>query len=99
MAGKGPGSGRRGASRKSGEEESLKERYRTILAEKLTREDLRELQSLLRNQFDEKGNLDRENRERFEGRLRRYLHEETLTREIIGIEALIRSLEPGDLKD
>ena len=98
MAGKGKGSGNRGPSGGSGEEESLKARYRAILVERLTAGDLAELQFYLRNQFDEKGNLDRVYKEKFEEKLRRYLHEEVLTREIIGIEALIRSLRPEDLK-
>ena len=78
--------------------ETLRKRYRTILVEKLTAEDLRELQSYLRKEFDERGNLDREYREKFEYKLRQFLHEEILTREIVGIEALIRGLKPEDLK-
>jgi hypothetical protein len=79
-------------------EGSLLDRYRTILVDKLTAEDLGELQFFLRNQLDEKGNLNREYREKFEWKLRQFLHEEVLTRERVGIEALIRSLRPGDLK-
>jgi hypothetical protein len=98
MAGKGgeSGEGRRG--RGSGADASLVERYRTILIDRLTPEDLKELQLYLRNEFDEKGNLDREYRDRFEGKLRKFLHEEILTREIVGIEALVRNLRPRDLK-
>ena len=76
----------------------LMDRYRAILVDRLTAEDLAELQFYLRNQFDEKGNLDRVYKGKFEEKLRGYLHEEVITREIIGIEALIRSLKPGDLK-
>lgn len=39
-----------------------------------------------------------EYKRKFEWTLRKYLHEEVLTREITGIEALIRSLKPEDLK-
>jgi len=96
MAGKGKRSG--GKGRGPGAEGSLVERYRTILVERLTAEDLKELQLYLGNQFDENGNLNREYKEKFEGKLRQFLHEEVLTREIIGIEALIRDLRPSDLK-
>jgi hypothetical protein len=88
----------RGKRRGSGVEGSLVERYRTILVDRLTAEDLKELQFYLRNQFDEKRNLNREYKEKFEGKLRQFLHEEVLTREIIGIESLIRDLRPSDLK-
>ncbi len=98
MAGKGKGSGHHGKQGGTGEKNPLIERYRVILVDKLSAEDLRELQFYLRNQFDEKGNLDPEYKEKFEWKLRTYLHEEILTREITGIEALIRSLKPGDLK-
>ena len=75
MAGKGrgaaPGSPRRG--RGPGAEGSLVERYRTILVD----------QFYLRNEFDEEHNLNREYRDKFEGKLRKFLHEEVLTREMI----------------
>jgi len=98
MAGKGTGSGRPGRRRGTGEERALVERYRTILVDKLTAEDLGELQFYLRNQFDGNGNLNPAYKKKFEGKLREYLHEEILTREITGIEALIRVLKPEDLK-
>jgi len=97
MAGKAPGSGPRKRGKGAGEG-SLVERYRTILVDKLTGADLEELQFYLRNQFDERGNLNREYKNKFEWKLREFLHEEVLTREITGIEALIRDLRPGDLK-
>jgi hypothetical protein len=95
---KSPGSGPRRKGPAEGAGRSLVERYRTVLVDRLTAEDLEELQLSLRNQFDERGNLVRENREKFEWKLRRFLHEEVLTREIAGIEALIRDLRPSDLK-
>ena len=88
----------RKASGQEVEMEALKERYRAILVDKLTPEDLAELQFSLRNQFDDRGNLDMVYKEKFEEKLRKYLHEEVLTREIAGIEALIRGLKPSDLK-
>ena len=98
MAGKGTGSGRRGKGRGTGGENPLLGRYRSILVDRLTAADLAELQSYLKNQFDEKGNLVPAYKKRFEEKLRTWLHEEVITREIIGIEALIRILKPGDLK-
>ena len=82
----------------TGSRETLLDRYRTILVEKLTARDLRDLQSYLGREFDEGGNLVPEYREKFEYRLRQFLHEEILTREMVGIEAPIRGLKPGDLK-
>lgn len=96
MAGK--GTRPRGRERDPAAIGSLVEKYRTVLVDRLTTEDLKELQFLLRNQFDENGNLNREFKEKFEWKLRQYLHEEVLTREIVGIEALIRNLLPSDLK-
>lgn len=96
MARKKSASGERGVG--PGEREALLDRYRTILVDKLTVEDLRELQDFLRKEFDERGNLNSEYRERFVYKLRQFLHEEILTREIVGIEALVRSLRPEDLK-
>jgi hypothetical protein len=78
--------------------ETLLDRYRTILVDKMTADDLRELQSFLRKEVDERGILNRVYREKFAFKLRQFLHEEILTREIVGIEALIRELKPGDLK-
>src|SRR5512136_1032750 len=97
-ADKGEGSGSEGRHRRTGIRESLLDRYRVILVNKLTIKDLSELQDYLRKEFDEGGNLNREVREKFEFKLRQFLDEEVLTREIVGIEALIRSLRPGDLK-
>ena len=98
MAGKRKGKPRGGGSRPPADVGTLKERYRTTLIDRLTRADLEELQSYLGKMFDEAGNLDREYREKFEWKLRQYFTEEVLTRETPGIEALIRSLGPGDLK-
>ena len=98
MAGTGRAPGRRKGGKEPGGEATLVGRYRAVLIDRLTREDLGELQVCLRNQFDEHGNLNRSSRDRFEWILRKYLHEEILTREMVGIEAVIRDLSPGDLK-
>jgi hypothetical protein len=99
MAGKGgkphPGKGGEGPDETG---RTLRARYKTMLVDKLTREDLADLKISLENQFDERHNLNLTQKRKFEGTLRRYLHEEVLTREIIGIEALIRSLKPEDLR-
>ncbi len=79
-------------------ERSLRARYKTTLIDKLTREDLEDLKFSLENQFDEHHNLNLTQKRKFEWTLRKYLHEEVLTREITGIEVLIRSLKPEDLK-
>ena len=76
----------------------MRARYRTTLIDRLTRKDLDELKLYLGNQFDENGNLNSEFKGRFEWKLRQFLHEEVITREITGIEALIRSLKPEELK-
>ncbi|MDD1665320.1 MAG: hypothetical protein LUQ32_08175 [Methanomicrobiales archaeon] len=99
MAGKGgkphPGKGGEGPDEM---ERSLRARYKTTLVDKLTREDLEDLKFSLENQFDEHHNLNLAYKRKFEWTLRKYLHEEVLTREITGIEVLIRSLKPEDLK-
>jgi hypothetical protein len=77
---------------------SLRARYRTTLIEKLTRKDLEALKFYLRRQFDEHGHLSSEYKGKFEWTLRKYLNEEVLTREITGIEALVRDLKPDELK-
>jgi hypothetical protein len=77
---------------------TLRARYRTTLIEKLTRKDLETLKFYLRRQFDEHGHLSNEYKGKFEWTLRKYLNDEVLTREITGIEALIRILQPDELK-
>ncbi len=91
--------GRRKKRREAGAgKDSLAGRYRAILVEKLTPGDLAELQSYLEKEKDRDGNLDPGYREKFEWKLRQFLHEEVLTREIVGIEVLVRELRPSDLK-
>lgn len=98
MAGKVKKPGRRKDKEAGGEENPLLGRYRAILVDRLTAEDLAVLQAALRDQFDGEGNLVPAYKAKFEEKLRTWLHEEVLRREIPGIEVLVRSLEPGDLK-
>ncbi len=78
---------------------TLMNKYRAIFLDKLTRQDLRELQYYLKNQFDEKRRLNAEYKLKFEARLRQYFHEEILRREIVSIETLLSLLKPEDLTD
>jgi hypothetical protein len=77
---------------------ALIRKYQAVLIDKLTPQDLQELQGYLKNQFDEHRNLNREYKTMFESKLRQYVHEEVLAREIASIEALLSQLKPEDLK-
>jgi hypothetical protein len=77
---------------------TLMNKYRDMFVDKLTQQDLRELQFFLKNQFDEKRQLNAEYKLKFESRLRQYFHEEVMRREIISIETLLGLLTPGDVK-
>jgi hypothetical protein len=72
-------------------------KYRTSFVGKLSRKDLEELQFLLRNKFGEERTINPEYLTKFMFRLRKYFHEETLTREMASIEALVENLRPEDL--
>jgi len=76
---------------------ALVNRYREMFVSRLTREDLKELQSYLRDQFDPRTGWNHQERMKFEEKLRRYFHEEFIRREISGIEALVLLLTPEDL--
>jgi hypothetical protein len=77
---------------------TLMNKYRAIFVDKLTKQDLSDLQFYLRNQFDEKRHINAEYKLKFESRLRQYFHEEILRREIVSIETLLSLLEPEDLE-
>ena len=77
---------------------TLMNKYRAMFIDKLTEQDLQELQFYLRKQFDEKRQLNAEYKLKFESRLRQYFHEEILRREIVSIETLLGLLNPEDLK-
>jgi Fe-S cluster assembly scaffold protein SufB len=78
---------------------TLMNKYKEILVDKLTRQDLRDLQFYLKNQFNEKRQLNAEYKLKFESRLRQYFHEEVLRREIVSIETLVSLLKPEDVRN
>jgi hypothetical protein len=77
---------------------TLMKKYRAMFIDKLTEQDLQELQFYLRKQFDENRQLNAAYKLKFESRLRQYFHEEILRREIVSIETLLGLLNPEDLK-
>ena len=77
----------------------LMNKYRAMFVDRLTRQDLQDLQYLSKSQFDEKRRLNTENKLKFESRLRQYFHEEVMRREIVSIETLLSLLKPEDVKN
>jgi hypothetical protein len=77
---------------------SLMTKYREMFIDKLSPQDLEELQFYLRQQYDNEHGWNNEYRLKFEFKLRQYFHEEILTREIASIETLLGLLQPQDLK-
>jgi hypothetical protein len=77
---------------------TLTKKYMEMFVDKLTQQDLRELQFYLKNQFDEKRQINAEYKLKFESKLRQYFHEEVLRREIVSIETLLGLLKPKDVK-
>ena len=77
---------------------SLMNKYREMLIDKLTPEDLDELQLYMKKQYDEKGGWNQKYRLKFEEKLRQYIHEEILKREIASIETLLGLINHQDLK-
>ncbi len=78
--------------------QTLMNKFRAMFVDKLTEQDLRELQFYLKKQFDEKRRINVEFKLKFESRLRQYFHEEIMRREIVSIETLLSLLKPEDLK-
>jgi hypothetical protein len=76
----------------------LVNKYRALFIDKLTCEDLEELQCCLRQQYDPKRGWDRRYLQRFVLKLREHVQEEILKREIAGIETVVRLMKPEDLK-
>ena len=74
-------------------------KYMAMFVDKLTQQDLRELQFYLKNQFDEKRQINAEYKLKFESKLRQYFHEEVLRREIVSIETLLGLLKPEDVRN
>lgn len=78
---------------------SLMNKYKEMFVEKLTRQDLDELQFYLKKQYDKEHGWNREYHLKFELKLRQYFHEEVLRREIASIETLLSLMQPHDLDD
>ncbi len=77
---------------------SLMKKYRETFIDKLTPQDLEELQCYLMQQYNNEHGWNNEYRLKFEFKLRQYFHEEILKREIASIETLLDLLQPQDLK-
>ena len=77
---------------------SLMDKYRETFIDKLTPQDLEELQLYRRKQYDNERGWNSEYRLKFELTLRKYFHEEVLRREIASIETLLMLMQPEDLK-
>jgi len=77
---------------------SLMNKYREMFIDKLTPQDLEELQFYLRHQYNEKLGWNSEYKLKFEFKLRQYFHEEILRRELASIETLLELMQPQDLK-
>jgi len=78
---------------------TLMNKYKEMFVDKLTKQDLKELQFYLKNQFDENRQLNAKYKLKFESLLRQYFHEEVMRREIISIETLLGLLTTDDVKD
>jgi len=76
----------------------LMNKYRALFTDKLTRDDLEELQYCLRHLYDAKHGWDRDYLQRFVLKLREYIQEEILKREITGIASLLTLMKPEDLR-
>lgn len=76
---------------------SLMTKYREMFIDKLTPQDLDELQLYLRKQFDRERGWNIEYKLKFESKLRQYFHEEVLMREIASIETLLGLMGHQDL--
>ncbi len=75
----------------------LMNKYRRLFTEKITPDDLEELQYYLRRQYDPKSGWNREYNKRFVLKLGEYMTVEILRREIAGIESLLTLMKPEDL--
>ncbi len=77
---------------------SLMDKYREMFIDKLTPQDLEELQIYLGKQFDKEHGWNSEYKQKFESKLRQYFHEEVLQREIASIETLLSLMQRHDLR-
>jgi len=77
---------------------TLMNKYKDMFVDKLTQQDLRELQFYLKKQFDEKRHLNAEYNVKFESWFSVFFQDSVLRREIISIETLLGLLMPEDVK-
>lgn len=77
----------------------LLNKYRVLFTDRITPDDLEELQYCLRRQYDPKNGWNREYAQRFVLKMREYLQEELLRSEIAGIASLLALMKPEDLRD
>ena len=77
----------------------LLNKYRVLFTDKITRNDLEELQYCLRRQYDPERGWNREYTKRFVLKMGEYLQEEILKSEIAGIESLLTLMKPEDLRE
>jgi hypothetical protein len=69
-----------------------------MFIDKLTPQDLEELQLYLKKQYDKERGWNNEYKQKFEFKLRQYFHEEILKREIASIETLLGLMQCQDLR-
>jgi predicted house-cleaning noncanonical NTP pyrophosphatase (MazG superfamily) len=77
---------------------SLMNKYGEMFIDKLTPQDLEELQLYLGKQYDKERGWNNEYKQKFESKLRQYFHEEVLRREIASIETLLGLMQRQDLR-
>lgn len=75
----------------------LMNKYRVLFTEKITPGDLEELQYYLGRQYGPKHGWNREDDKRFVLKMKGYMEEEILKREIAGIVSLLTLMNPEDL--
>ena len=74
-------------------------KFRTSFVDRLSKKDLGDLQFFLRHSFGKDRTIKTEYFTKFTFMLRQYFHEETLTRDMASIEALVELLKPEDLRE
>ena len=95
------GTAKKRTGKKTADEEiktALMDKYRETFVEKLTLQDLEEIQLYRRKQYDKERGWNSEYKQKFELKLRKYFHEEVLRREIASIETLLGLIQRQDLR-
>ena len=75
----------------------LLNKYRTLFINKLSLQDLDELRYYHKRQYTTKNGWDEEFLQKFVLKLREFIHDDILKREIAGIETLVTFMKPEDL--